>query len=220
VTSPNERLKKVREDYGLTQTAFGEQIGLKGTQVRDLESGKVKIDALISKILYHEFYVNPLWLIEGKGNMYVAPKAPQQDSDFTYIPLYDIRAAAGPGALVEKEEVKDFLAFKQDWIRGVLRVNPQDLRLIYVDGDSMEPTLHHGDLILVNVGNHAVVRDGIYVVRFGQAVMVKRLQLLPGDRLKVKSDNESAYEPFIIDLKKLGEEVAVIGRVVWTGRGL
>lgn len=144
----------------------------------------------------------------------------RQAEEYSYIPLYDIRAAAGPGTLIETEEVKDFLAFKQDWIRGVLRVNPNNLRLIYVDGDSMEPTLHHGDLILVNIENHTVVRDGVYVVRFGQAVMVKRLQLLPGGKLKVKSDNEAGYEPFVIDLKKLGEEVAIMGRVVWTGRGL
>lgn len=141
-------------------------------------------------------------------------------SDYAYIPLYDIRPSAGPGTSVETEEVKDFLAFKQEWIRGVLRVNPKDLKLVYVDGDSMEPTLHNGDIILVNVGNHSVVRDGVYVVRIGAATLVKRLQLLPGNKLKVKSDNEGVYESFLVDLEKLGDEVSVIGRVVWAGRGL
>lgn len=151
----------------------------------------------------------------------IADKEPVSaaEGDIAYIPLLDVRAAAGGGAICELEEIKNLVAFSQDWIRVALKVSPKDLRLIYVDGDSMEPTLHPGDIIVVNIGNHTVIRDGIYVVRVGQALLVKRLQILPGGKLKVKSDNSEAYEPFLIDLGKIGEDVAIIGRVVWGGRG-
>jgi len=209
-----ERLRTKIDEAWPSQRQFALALGIPANSLSNYLNGRIPDLALVVRFA-EALKVSPAWLLFGD-------KAEERGkaSDYSYIPLYDIRVAAGDGRLVETEEVKDFLAFKQDWIRGILRVNPNDLRLVHVDGDSMEPTLHHGDIILVNAGNHAVVRDGIYVVRFGQAVMVKRLQLLPGNKLKVKSDNETGYEPFTIDLEKLGEEVAVIGRVVWAGRGL
>lgn len=47
--------------------------------------------------------------------------------------------------------------------------------------------------------------------------MVKRLQLLPGNKLKVKSDNESGYEPFTVDFEKLGDQSR--SRAAWCGLG-
>jgi len=47
---------------------------------------------------------------------------------------------------------------------------------------------------------------------------VKRLQMLPGGIIRVKSDN-SMYDPWEITKSQLdGEELALIGRVVWTGQ--
>lgn len=207
-----ERLRGKIEEHWPSQRQLALNLGIPANSLSNYLNGRIPDLDLVVR-LAEALKVTPAWLLFGDH----AGKAVE---DYSYIPLYDIRGAAGHGALPETEEIKDFLAFKQDWIRSVLRVSPQDLKLIYVDGDSMEPTLHNGDIILVNVGNNAVVRDGVYVVRIGEAILVKRLQRLPGDMLKVKSDNEAAYEPFTVDLKKLGEEVAVIGRVVWAGRGL
>lgn len=206
----NDFIRKFSDLTGATSDgAIAKLLGIKqSTFSMKRKSGDVPYEELINFLVDRGVSLDS----------FIAGAVAIKTDDFAYIPLYDIQAAAGGGAEVETEEVKDFLAFKQDWIRGVLRVNPKDLRLIYVDGDSMEPTLHHGDIILLNIGNHSVVRDGIYVVRIGKAVLVKRLQILPQNKLKVKSDNEG-YEPFTVDLEKLGEEVAIIGRVVWAGRG-
>lgn len=138
-------------------------------------------------------------------------------SDYAAIPLYNVRAAAGGGAIVENESVVDVLHFKEEWIRNELRANPADLYLIYVDGESMEPTLRPGDVILVDHRDVGPSRDGIYVLRTDGALLVKRLQRLPGGVLRVTSDN-TAYEPFNISTTQLAEDFAIIGRVVWAGR--
>jgi phage repressor protein C with HTH and peptisase S24 domain len=80
----------------------------------------------------------------------------------------------------------------------------------------MEPTLGDGDDILVDRSDGGDrVRDGIYVLRFDDALNVKRIAMNPeGRRFTVRSDNP-AYpswpdcDPARID---------IIGRVVWVGR--
>lgn len=138
--------------------------------------------------------------------------------DYVALPLYDVRAAAGGGAVVGAEEVVDFLHFKRTWVRMELRCGPDDLYLIYVDGESMEPTLRPGDVILVNHRDQGQARDGIYVLRMDGTLLVKRLQRLPGGIIKVTSDNP-AYAPFEVNARDMNTgDIAIIGRVVWTAR--
>jgi len=132
------------------------------------------------------------------------------------VPLFDVTASAGEGALVTTEAVEDTLTFKRSWLVEELRVKPEDLALVHVDGESMEPTLRPGDLILVHRKDQ-LVRDGIYLVRIDDALLVKRLQRLPGGKLQVISDNP-AYKPFEVDLADEGKGIAVIGRIIWSGR--
>lgn len=140
---------------------------------------------------------------------------------YVYLPLYDVRAAAGgAGSLVEEgEHAVDVLAFKEEWIRRELRASPDDLRLIYVEGDSMEPDLRAGDIILVDHTDTRATREGIYVIRMDGALLVKQLQRLPGSLIKVNSRNP-AYEPFTVPMATIEEPngFAVVGRVVWACR--
>jgi len=142
----------------------------------------------------------------------------RKDSEYAPIRLYDVQAAAGNGAVVGVEQVADTLMFKRSWIHQELHAQPNDLYLIFVDGESMEPTLRPGDIILVDRRDaHSIPRDGIYVLRMDNSLLVKRLQRLPGRKVKVTSDNP-AYEPFDLSLDAPGEDLAIIGRVVWSGR--
>jgi hypothetical protein len=62
------------------------------------------------------------------------------------------------------------------------------VKRLYVRGESMEPTLRSGELILVDT-KATQPREGIHVLRLDDALLVKRLHILPGRRLKVVSDN-------------------------------
>jgi len=142
----------------------------------------------------------------------------REDDRYCYIPLYDVRASAGGGAMVDQENVLDFLSFKADWIRSQLYASPNDLYLIHVEGESMEPTLRPGDVILVDHREASTLpRDGIYVMRMDGTLLVKRLQRLPGGIVNVTSDN-AAYQPFTVTLGQETNEANIVGRVVWCGR--
>jgi len=143
-------------------------------------------------------------------------KEPFSD-DYAMIPLYDLAAAAGSGITVNSEDIIDSLAFKKTWLKNTLNTSPDDLYLISIEGESMEPTLRPGDLILIDRIDSTAKRDGIYVIRIDDALLVKRIQRLPGNIIKVSSDNPT-YEPFQINIADKREDIAIIGRVVWTGR--
>ena len=58
--------------------------------------------------------------------------------------------AAGTGAWNEElEEIKEAWLFADPLIRHEFRSKPDDLRMITVDGDSMEPLLSNGDRIMI-----------------------------------------------------------------------
>ena len=80
----------------------------------------------------------------------------------------------------------------------------------------MAPTLNPGDDILVDLDDcEERLRDGIYVLRVDDALVVKRLALNPrGRRLTIQSDNP-AY-PDWPDCAL--DEISCIGRVIWSGR--
>ncbi|NNM78256.1 helix-turn-helix transcriptional regulator [Sphingomonas sp. ID1715] len=134
--------------------------------------------------------------------------------DLIAVPVLDVQASAGAGAFAESERAKARMRFDPSWLRG-LTLDPRQLSVIQVTGDSMHPTLNDGDDILVDRGDRRL-RDGIYVLRMDGALNVKRLLLEPGRRVTVRSDNP-AY-PSWPSLER--SALDVIGRVVWAGRRL
>lgn len=148
-------------------------------------------------------------------NMLGGPPANMAKTGIRLIPKLAVGASAGPGAIPDHETLAGKIGFDEKWLRKQ-GLDPSKLSLIRVDGDSMSPTLHHGDDIMVDNRVAGAVRDGIHVIRLDDALMVKRLASGPGGRLSVLSDNP-AY-PGWPDVD--GAAVTVIGRVVWAGRRL
>lgn len=133
------------------------------------------------------------------------------------VPRLDVGASAGAGALGADERALGRIGFDKSWLRR-LGVAADALSLIRVEGDSMVPTLADGDEILVDGGDGAArLRDGVYVLRIEDALVVKRVALSPAGRdLSVLSDNPAYPSWPHCDLAALD----VVGRVVWVGRRL
>jgi phage repressor protein C with HTH and peptisase S24 domain len=127
-----------------------------------------------------------------------------------------VRASAGPGALPSEEASRPYFAFDERWLRKLTGAVHTDLTLIRVEGDSMSPTLQDGDDIMVDRGDGADrLRDGIYVLRIDEALVVKRLAIHPiSKKITVQSDNPAFSDWPDCDPAELG----CIGRVIWTGR--
>lgn len=180
------------------------------------------------------------WLATGEGLIQAQPTTlavrAELGDDFVMVDdLSNVEAAAGSGAYVTDEGTTGRMAFRREWVERE-GFKAQALRIIRARGDSMEPTIQDGAPILVEAftyvdedGNtrhlrsgrtpeEVVKTDGIYVIRLHERLLVKRLQLDLLGGLLVKSDNH-AYDTLHIPAHQISE-IAVIGRVVWTGRKL
>jgi Peptidase S24-like len=132
------------------------------------------------------------------------------------VKRHPVTVSAGPGAIVTEELGKPYFAFDERWLKALTPSSPANLSIVRVEGDSMAPTLNAGDDILVDLGDTGDrLRDGIYVLRIDEALVVKRVALNPvGRRMTVQSDNP-AY-PDWPDCNP--DDIRPIGRVIWSGR--
>ncbi|MDE8650948.1 S24 family peptidase [Novosphingobium album (ex Liu et al. 2023)] len=138
--------------------------------------------------------------------------------ELVHVPVLAVEASAGHGALAEIEGKCAQFGFDGKWLRRLTASKATNLSIIAVHGDSMEPTLHDGDEVMVDLGDGASrLRDGIYVMRMDDMLNVKRVAIEPqGKRVSVLSDNP-AY-PSWRGLEK--RTINIVGRVLWFGRAL
>ncbi len=150
------------------------------------------------------------WLVFGDGDpipsglsMYGSTQSPNLKA----VPLYDVTASAGNGCFFENENILQYMYFNSDWMAQE-GLYTQDLACLSVKGDSMSPALQDTDIILLN---RAKTRgDGIFVIRIGDALRIKRLQWLTTGELKIMSDNP-VYDTEIVNPKNMGEDFEIIG---------
>jgi len=134
--------------------------------------------------------------------------------DFALVPFYDVEASAGNGSLVDQELQKSEMAFRKDWLsqRG-LQISK--CVLIKARGDSMEPTIFHGDILLVDTSIESIKDDAIYIVQSDHHLIVKRIQQSLDGSLTIISDNERYKEQTISPDQ--AKEIKIAGRVRWYG---
>lgn len=144
------------------------------------------------------------------------PAEDEQVGTLVPVKRSPVRASAGPGAIPYDEAGKPYFAFDEAWLKSLTASPSSRLSIIRVEGDSMAPTLNAGDDILVDLGDCAErLRDGIYVLRADDALVVKRLALHPaGRRVTVQSDNPAYPDWPDCDI----DDLLCIGRVIWAGR--
>ncbi len=106
------------------------------------------------------------------------------------------------------------MAFRTNWLRE-LDVSPSNAVLVKVAGDSMEPTLHSGDLVLIDRGRRQVRSGRVYAFTEGQDARVKRIEQIDGETLALRSDNP--LHPLELRRGTDINMVKVIGQVMWCG---
>lgn len=136
------------------------------------------------------------------------------DGETLHVPLFDVRAAAGHGSFDAIERVIEMRCFKEAFVRHDLGIKHNQLALVTVVGSSAEPTVHAGDVVLVDRRDTDVTVEGMHLVRVDHALMIKLLQRRPG--CVVVSSRNEAYGAFEVQLNG-GTDFEVLGRCRWAG---
>ena len=124
----------------------------------------------------------------------------------------DTAALAAGSGIAADEYVVDYVPFRDDWLSRH-NLKPAHCQVTYVSGRSMEPTLQHRAVVLVDFQRTVRRRDKIFAVRTEDGPVVKRLQR-DEDGWQLVSDN-TAYKPI-----PWPDGAVVLGQVMWTGRTL
>ncbi|MBF0107599.1 MAG: helix-turn-helix transcriptional regulator [Magnetococcales bacterium] len=235
-TSSLERLKE-RLEFVIGREApyaWATRIGLgKSTLAGILNNGACPRTSTLIKIAMNT-NISLNWLLTGRGSPWMEHSStlPPEDpmtmarepethyrvspQSYVVVPRFSIVADGLENEPFHSGQIVDHIAFKSDWILGVMGLDPKKVVLVSIIGDSMEPTLKDGDLVLLDQRDQSMRNDAIYVLRRGEDLVAKRLQRGFDGSIAIKSDNE-AYEDIRVTAEQV-RQISIIGRVVWTGR--
>lgn len=195
---------------GLKTAPWTRDAGVRESTLRDFLSGR---NASMTTVTLEK-----LASVEGTTIAELIGEKPRErpSRDMVAVKGIKVEAAMGGGCDVSDESEGEPFFFRRSWIEKILGTQDSLLRVISLDGDSMEPTLSDGDVALIHVhGSDPATRPGIYCIWDGHGLKVKRLELLPGKRgkLRVLSDNAAISPPYEVNV----EDIRIIGRVIWRG---
>lgn len=108
--------------------------------------------------------------------------------------------------------------FAADWLTGIASSGLDQLAIMRLRGEAMEPTLLHDDEIILDLADGAArLRDGLYALRMDESLSIRRIALEPHLRkISVVSDNPAYPSWHGLDRRT----ASIVGRVVWFGRRL
>jgi phage repressor protein C with HTH and peptisase S24 domain len=224
----SERFSEIGDDVHLKGKEFADSIDILPQTVSDIERGKREPSKEVLLKLASKYQVNLHWMLTGEGEKYVNdrgattneptmvftnktkrgnPLPVYQESELPVgafvVPLLDQRLSAGKGSfLPETDEVRALIH-----VPAYLSHYGDKIAALTVDGDSMYPTLHRGDMVVCD--SYGWSGEGIYALRMNGAGFVKRITQRPG-KIVIISDNPK-YPPQ--EEPEGSEDIEIIGRV-------
>ena len=214
------QLKQLLSDRGITATELSRMSGVRTSFIYDVLSGKSKNPSIVTLSKIANALAVSLSTLSGSDAAGVGASSSSKISQsYVSVPKLSIDISAGDGAEVNQDEFSniEYYMFRRSWVCNKLATTPEHLRMLHVTGDSMEPTLNHGDVMLIDTSQTTPSPPGIFVLYDGFGLVVKRVEMLPSSppKLSIKSDN-AQYSPYERSL----EDTRIIGRVVWFAREL
>ncbi|SNY91416.1 Phage repressor protein C, contains Cro/C1-type HTH and peptisase s24 domains [Cohaesibacter sp. ES.047] len=211
----SERLKKLMGD--MSRAEFADKCGISVGALRNyLEDGMPSADKALR--IARLFNVTIEWLIEGVDPVHPGEHQTQKLTDYVGIPRYDASLSAGNGFWNQgKAEVLDHIPFTPEFLRRRLgRSTAEGLLIMSANGESMEPQISDGDLVMVDQRKQTL-SDGIFAFVLNGEARIKWLRKTISGDIEVISLNQSPLFPKETIRKDELEGFQLIGKVVWCG---
>lgn len=214
-----EHLETAMLRAGINQSQLAERVGVKQPSIGRLLSGETKTTRALD-LIAQALDTSPAYLkgetsdpIRHGGvsdaRLPFRPAAPERDPDMVEIAEIDLRYGLG-GTYLDGPVIESKRAFSRSLLRHFTHSAPENLFWTLGDGDSMEPTIRSGELILIDRSQISPrMGDGIWAFAWGDVGMIKRLRPLPDGTVEIHSDNQLVRPAVAAD-----GELHVIGRVV------
>ncbi len=222
-------LKTVRETKKMTQEELAERAGTSSGYISKLErraEGRsaswdksqaiadvlgMGIEDIINAGKVHNTYQQADKITYGKP-IAETPFSNSETVTLKYFP--EVYASAGNGTINYDESVSA-ITLETAFLRDQLGVQKfENMHIIRVTGNSMQPTFNPGDYLFVNPGETEIITGSVYVISCDGDIYVKRIKKQPfEDSLTLYSDNPE-HEPMEIKDRDKLDRTFIIGRVV------
>lgn len=214
-------VRRAIEDSGRPRDALDRELqkrlGTKGKPLYDIERGKSRNPKRDHLEAIADVLGKPVsYFLSGSDQAAMPASLDDISAEYGIAFLEELDLALGMGAsfLDGHPEVRGIVPFKLDWLHG-LHEGPLDrLKVVRGRGDSMQPTIWDGDIVLVDTAQRRIDdQDRIWAVAYGELGMIRRVRVTPRGTWMLMPDNT------VVRPDEVGDgEVAVIGRVIWIGR--
>jgi phage repressor protein C with HTH and peptisase S24 domain len=232
------RVRWRMKQIGLDQPAMSERVGISQSAISQILSGKVGSSRHLPQIAA-ALSVNLNWLIgatdqlidmlDENGDeiseddlriraMQIPPTAEMiaDKLDSIMIPEIDISYSMGGGSVIADHHSGHMRPFPREWLRPLIKGGFDEVFIARGEGDSMQPTLLDGDIVIVDTAQKSVDRqDRLWALAYGDLGMIKRVRKLHDGGYQINSDN-AAVSPFTV----YDDEMHIVGRVIWIGRNV
>ena len=206
-----KRLLQALKKENLSLRKFASLMGKTPGTTSNWAAGRVSIPIDSVEQVCKLLNCSPRWLLFGE----FTEESINSDYDRIRIPEYAISFSAGNGCEPTFDEMEDVSsAFYPREFFNKYNVNYKNCKRFRVSGDSMEPLINDGDVILVDCSPVESIKDNeIYAISIDGALRVKQLVKPLKGGLIVRSFNQAEYKDEIFNPEE-AEKVKIIGRVV------
>lgn len=154
------------------------------------------------------------FIYTGKGEMF---NSGNSDGDCVNIPIRgDVEASCGYGVVVHNESQTAVFNVSRKFLNDI-GTSVSTSEIIFARGDSMEPTICHGDNLLVDTSKKDIYDGTLYCINLNGQIYAKRLQKISKDIIGLVPDN-TKYEMIKVDISKGIDIFQIVGEIRWIGR--
>lgn len=136
---------------------------------------------------------------------------------FVEVARAGVKFSNGHGRVEFLEDDRPPLSFRSDFLRK-LGIAVGNAVVVDADGNSNEPTIKSGSVVLINRGDRERLNGKLFAFRVDGDLLIKRLERIDGVGILASADNPD-FSPKTKVYTNLSD-FEVIGRAVWTGSEL
>ena len=209
------RIQQRLKLLGISQAELARRVNLRQSTINGLVKGEQRTSGHLH-VIARELQTTPEYLTretddDAPDSRLPAIPAKAEDDDSIEIDALDLAYGMGGTFLDTDDSVSvEKLRFSRSWVRRFTKSAPEFLFVAEGIGDSMTPTIHDRDMVVVDRAERVPqMGDKVWAISFGGVGMIKRLRPMPDGTMKIMSDNPSVSEERATD-----GELFIIGRVV------
>lgn len=214
------RLTERLEASDLSQTELARRVGVTQGTVAKLANGLSSGSKHIA-LIAQELGTTAAYLTgqtdDPKIGATLLPTAAQisEQLDLVQVNEIDLRFGMGGGAYFDAPIKAEAMSFSKAWLAHFTSASPDNLFFAKGIGDSMQPTIYDGDIVLIDRSQkQPMMGDQIWAItQYGHG-MIKRLRPTENG-YKILSDNQSVPPDTAMDgsMDIIGRVIAVVRRL-------